>query len=254
MSSDLTLTTAALIIFILCAGFSLLRGLTKMLIGTIAFSASAWLAFLVWQRSPEFVDHLTGNTRLWATIGPAILVFFVAFFLIGKIINFVCKPFGKNSDEKSSSWTRRLLRLGFAFVPTSMISVVGAALVHHLGSVDEVRASSENSNKTAATFPQKLKGAIGEMIPESVLRVIDPQADSSRVALAKLIAAQAESPHKSVIDPKTGKPIPRAVIVENAELQSLAREGDFSTLLRHPLLTKALEDPKIKKLLLDVKF
>jgi len=56
-----------------------------------------------------------------------------------------------------------------------------------------------------------------------------------------------------VIDPKTGKPIPRAIIVDDPELQGLAREGKFGSLLRHPMLTKALNDPQLKAFLKDLK-
>ena len=54
------------------------------------------------------------------------------------------------------------------------------------------------------------------------------------------------------MNPRTGEPIPRAIIVDEPVLQKLAREGKFDTLLRHPLLTKALADPKIQKLLHDL--
>jgi hypothetical protein len=40
--------------------------------------------------------------------------------------------------------------------------------------------------------------------------------------------------------------------VDDPELQKLARQGKFGTLLRHPLLTKALEDPKLQALLKDL--
>jgi hypothetical protein len=255
MPTEITLASAALGIFILCAAFAVLRGLTRMLVGTLVFGVSAFLAFLTWQHLPDFISGLTGKARLWASFGPPILVFLTAFFLIGKILKNVSSPFGKNDDGSASkSWTKTILRLAFSILPTSVLSMVGATVVHHIGSVDEVRSYSENPNQKSVGLTQKLKTAVAQTLPESFLRLIDPHSDPARVALAKLIAAQAESPHKPVIDPKTGKPIPRAVIVENAELQSLARDGDFSTLLRHPLLTKALEDPKIQQALKGIKF
>ena len=84
------------------------------------------------------------------------------------------------------------------------------------------------------------------------MKALDPLAEPSRLALAKLVTVQAESPLEPVIDPRTGKPIPRAIIVEDSELQTLAREGKFGTLLRHPLLTKALNDPKVQALIKDL--
>jgi len=38
-------------------------------------------------------------------------------------------------------------------------------------------------------------------------------------------------------------------VIDNPELLSLAKKGRFSTLLRHPLLIQAINDPAIKKAL-----
>ena len=95
-------------------------------------------------------------------------------------------------------------------------------------------------------------GVIEDALPESWIRTLDPLAQHNRLTLAKLIATQSESRLNPVINPQTGKPIPRAIIVDDPDLQNLAREGKFSTLLRHPLLTEALADPKIQKLLRDL--
>ena len=51
----------------------------------------------------------------------------------------------------------------------------------------------------------------------------------------------------NMVDPATGKPYPRAVVVADPALQGLARQKDFSSLLRHPNLTRALDDPKVKQ-------
>jgi len=76
---------------------------------------------------------------------------------------------------------------------------------------------------------------------------MDPLTSQQRLRLAKMIAANTDKPLEPVIDPDTGKPIPRAIIVDSPELESLAREGRFSTLLRHPLLTKLLADPEVRE-------
>ena len=100
-----------------------------------------------------------------------------------------------------------------------------------------------------ATLSQNLKISVEKSIPPAWLKLIDPLADPSRLALAKIITEQAQPPRAPVIDPLTGKPIPRAIIVNDPELQNLAREGRFATLLRSPLLTKALNDPKVQAFL-----
>jgi hypothetical protein len=143
-----------------------------------------------------------------------------------------------------------------ALIPTSLICLIGATFIHHTGSIAEIRAFAEKSiginEATPAKYSQNLKQSVEQALPESWLRFLDPMGDPSRLSLAKLVTARAESPLEPVIDPRTGKPIPRAIIVEDPELQTLAREGKFGTLLRHPLITKALEDPQIRQLIKDL--
>jgi hypothetical protein len=78
---------------------------------------------------------------------------------------------------------------------------------------------------------------------------LDPLATQSRVELAKMIADSSKDSVQPEIDPKTGEPIPRVLIVDHPELISLAKKGRFSTLLRHPLLSDAINDPAVKKAL-----
>jgi len=254
---QLSLGTAALIIFAVCASFVALRGMTRMIIGTVVLSISAWIGFQIWQQAPTLSIEWTGRSQSWITNGLPFAAFFVSFFLIRKIAKTIARPFGKkDEEEKPRSAIRTAFCLLLALIPTSLIWLVGATLVHHNGSIAEVRAYSEKSigigETTPDAFSQRLKSAVEAAVPESWLKALDPVTEPSRITLAKLIAAQSDSPLKPVIDPRTGKPIPRAIIVDNPELQNLAREGNFGTLLRHPLLTKALADPKLKKLLRDL--
>ncbi len=254
---QLSLGTAALIIFAVCAGFVALRGMTRMIIGTVVLSISAWIGFQIWQQAPALSIKWTGKSHSWITNGMPFAAFVVSFFLIRKIAKSIALPFGKKQEEeKPRSTIRTAFRLLLALIPTSLIWLVGATLVHHSGSIAEVRAYSEKSigggETTSDAFSQRLKAAVEAAVPESWLKALDPVTEPSRITLAKLIAAQSDSPLKPVIDPRTGKAIPRAIIVVDPELQNLAREGNFGTLLRHPLLTKALADPKVKKLLKDL--
>jgi hypothetical protein len=253
---QLSLGTAALIIFAVCAGFVLLRGITRMIIGTAVLGLSVWIGYRVWQIAPALSIEWTGKSLAWITNGLPIAALLVSFLVIRLIANAVVRPFQKSQGNSiPRTFTGTISRLILALVPTSLILVILAAWAHHSVAVADVRASSEKSGGMAKTHPagfsQRLISAIEGRIPESWLRILDPLTDPSRVALAKLIASQSESPLKPVIDPHTGKPIPRAIIVDDPTLQKLAREGKFDTLLRHPLLTKALNDPKIQQLLHD---
>ena len=255
---QLSLGTAALIIFAVCAGFLLVRGMTRMIVGTIVLGLSAWIGFLVWQRAPTLSVDWTGKSLPWLTNGLPVAAFLTGFFVIRKIGTLMTRPFGKSKErENPRSFIATGFRLLLALIPTSVICIIGAALIHHSGSVAEVRAYSAKSagkETVANNYSQQLKSAVEAALPASWLAALDPLSQPARINLAKLIAAQSESPHKPVIDPKTGKPIPRAIVVDDPALQTLAREGKFDTLLRHPLLTKALADPKIQKLLRDLHF
>lgn len=251
---QLSLGTAVLVIFALCAGFMLLRGMTRLVVGTAVLSVSAWVGFRVWQAAPTLSVEWTGKSQAWMTHGVPVVVFLMSFFLLRKITKAVASPFGK-SDEGGRSLVGTAFRLLLALVPTSLICLIGATLVHHTGSIAEVRAYSEKTNggnQAPQGFSQRMKGAVEAAVPEGLLKMLDPLTDPSRLNLAKLVARQADDSPEPVIDPRTGKPIPRAIIVDDPELQNLARDGKFGTLLRHPLLTKALADPKLQKLLHDL--
>jgi uncharacterized membrane protein required for colicin V production len=254
---QLSLGTAALIVFSVCAGFVLLRGITRMIIGTAVLGVSVWIAFRVWQIAPSLSIEWTGKSPAWITNGLPVAALLVSFFVIRLVVNAVIRPFHKpqgNSIPRTLAGT--VSRLVFALVPTALICTIVAIITNHAAAVADVRASSAKAgglpDAAPASFSQRLRSAVEAKVPGKWLRILDPLTDPSRVALAKLIAAQSESPLAPVINPETGKPIPRAIIVDDPALQKLAREGKFDTLLRHPLLTKALADPKIQNLLRDL--
>jgi hypothetical protein len=200
-----------------------------------------------------------GKSVDWFTIALPCVAFAASFFAIRKIIKIVVSPFSDSEGEEDSFIQKAIRFAGrtiLILIPTALICLIGAAIVHHTGSVAEIQAFTEKTHgkqePKAATFGQHLKASIEGILPESLLRTLDPLADPNRLTLAKAIAAQSKAPLKPVIDPATGKPIPRAIIVDDPELQHLAREGKFGTLLRHPLLTKALDDPKVQSLLKDL--
>ena len=259
MSADsipqISLGTAVLVIFLVCAGFVMLRGMARMLIGTAVLALSAWIGFLVWQQAPVLSVEWFGKSMGIITTGLPIAAFLCSFILIRKIGKMITKPFGENRDSEGHppSLTRIAFRLLLALIPTAVICLIAAGFIHHTGSIAEVRSVSEKSppENKPSHFSKNLKDSIERTLPESWLKFLDPLADPERLSLAKTIAARSNKPLAPAIDPETGQPIPRAIIVDDPDLQKLAREGKFGTLLRHPLLTKALKDPKVQALLKD---
>lgn len=253
---QISLGSAALIVFAICASFMLLRGVMRAMISVVVLGLSGWIAFLVWQQAPALSLDLSGRSIPWITVGLPVAAFVISFLLIRSVVKFISRPFG-NSDGENRPRTAvgTAFRLVLAVIPAVLIWLVGAAIIHHQGSIDEIRSFSKNAgDKVASTpsFTERLKAAVEAAVPADWLAKLDPATHPARLALAKLIAAQAKTPLTPVIDQRTGRPIPRAVVVEEPELQNLAREGNFGTLLRHPLLTKALADPKIQQLLRDL--
>jgi hypothetical protein len=249
----LSLGSVVLIVFLGCVGFVLLRGMARMILGTLILGLSGWVAFRLWQLAPELSVQWTGKSVVWLIQALPIAGFFLAWFLLRKLLRLFTTGGVKSAKALwPSSLMGFLFRLVLALIPTAGICLVVLLTLHHRGSVAEIRAYAGPKSQAPASYAQQLKTAIDEILPSSWLLSLDPLADPARVALAKLISAQAVTPLSPVMDPQTGKPIPRAILVDDPDLQTLAREGNFSTLLRHPLLTKALADPKIQKLLHDL--
>ncbi len=257
---QLSLGAAVMVIFALCAGVILFKRVARIVMGTLTVAASAWIAFQIWQQAPDLAVQLTGKPNAWITNGFPICTFITAIVVIRKIGGILVRPFGGADDEdRPRSAFSIAFGLLMALIPAAVISLAGIAFIHYSGSVEEIRQNSRSqksptSHSDQNPWVQNLKTGIEAAVPASWLKTVDPYAEPSRVALAKLITAKSQAPLKPVINPKTGRPIPRAIIVEDPELQKLARDGKFGTLLRHPLLTKALADPTIKKLLHEIGF
>ena len=248
--TQLNLGTAALLIFAVCALYVLLRGVWRMLLGTLVLAASVGLAFYAWQHGPEWSLAVLGKTSGFITTALPVIVFLVAMILIRKILKFVASPF-TGGDPVPRSFANLPMRLFLALIPAVILWFIAATLVHHAGSIAEIRDAAPQADPTTkfSAFLLRMKAEVEKVVPADWLARLDPLAAPARVALAKLIAEQASPQHVPVIDPATGQPIPKAIRVEDADLDHLANAQDYATLLRHPNLTKILNDPKLKALL-----
>ena len=247
------LGTAALVIFLVCAAFVLLRGISRIIVGTLVFSASAWFGFRVWQEAPTILVEWFGKPLPWLANGLAISSFVLCWIILRKITIAISNPFRASGDRPRRSVFNVLFRLVCSIIPAAIIWIVGATFVHHNGSIAEVREFSDQptdqGSAAPASYSERLKDSVEAAIPESWMQILDPFTKDNRITLAKWITAQSETPRIPVLDPRTGEPIPRAVVVDDPELQNLARRREFGTLLRHPYLTKALADPKVQSIL-----
>lgn len=252
--SQISLGAAVLLIFAVCAVYMLIRGLLKTISNLSLIALSVWLGFLTWQKAPALAFQWTGQTSPFITTGLPILAFLLSFILIRKIIRFFFTPIITQPEEHEDNPppSRSLTgKLCVTFIFATAFCLIAAAVMHHVTSVAEIRdyAKHGGSQTDYPGFALRLKDSLTRAIPASLMDKLDPLASEHRVELAKLIVGRSENPDGKETDPKTGQTGPSIPIVDNPELVSLAKKGRFSTLLRHPLLTEAINDPMVKKAL-----
>jgi hypothetical protein len=253
----LSLGASLLIIFLICVGLVLLRGMAKILVGSVIVAASAWVALLTWQISPTLCYELLGKSDGILVLILPLLAFALSFWFLIKILRFVLIPFEMFQSEERPR-TSLIAGLLVAVIPTFVLFLIAASLIHHFGTVQEVKSFATASQSEISPPPQgylhSFKTSLDAILPDSWMRKIDPMTDPDRVKAAKLVTHQSHPAPTPIIDPETGLPYPRAIVVDDPELQNLARQGRFGALLRHPLLTKAIEDPTVRKILAHLKF
>lgn len=249
---QLSLGTAALIIFAVCAAYLMLRGMSRMLVGVGILCASLWAGFHTWQIAPALAIQWTGAPEPWISMALPFAAFIAVFLILRTIARFVIRPFNPSRDAPTSRPRRGLFKTALlAAVPAAILWLTGATILHHIGAVSQIRSSAETSPDAepspAARWIQDIKESVEAIVPTRLLSWLDPLTEPSRLAVAKLITSRdAPAP---IINPETGQPYPRAVLVDDPELQDLARDGRFSTLLRHPLISEAAKDPRIHQLI-----
>jgi len=245
--SQISLGAAVLLIFAVCAVYMLIRGLLRTISNLSILGLSIWIGFVTWQKAPALAFQWTSQTSPLITTGLPILSFILSFIIIQKIIKFFFTPISTQTDEyddappPSRSFAGKLF---VTFIFATVFCLIAAAVLHHITSVAEIRDHAKNE-ETHHNFAMRLKNSLKSTIPASLMEKLDPLASEPRIQLAKLIIGNSEKSSTPEDDPS----IPRAEIVDNPELVSLAKKGRFSTLLRHPLLTEAINDPTVKKAL-----
>ncbi len=249
---EISLGTAALIIFGLCAGYMLIRGIARTIVNAACITLSAWVGFRIWQQAPSLAIDWFGKPSEIVATGLPIVAFLATLLVLRKMIGFFRAPVPRSGDDVAPrSGGQLVFRLLITVIPAALLCLTAATFVHHASSVAEIRDSAE-SGSAAPSDPGlagRLKHSLSVAVPEKLMDWLDPLTTEPRLRLAKMIAASPNKPLESVIDPDTGKPYPRAIIVDDPELVDLAREGRFSTILRHPLLSEALKDPLIRQAL-----
>lgn len=244
---QVSLGTAALLIFGACASLAVLRGLLRIVFGSLVVCLSGFAAYLVWRYAPSL--GIPGGS--W--VAPAV-VGIAAFFLLRALLRFAVRPFGKPNDEVAQankrSPARWALTLLFSLIPAALLWFTGATALRNLGSVAEIRRFVEGDNSTGAksAFLAELKATIDRTLPENWFQGVDPLSDDARVTLAKLIALGDSGPPPKAI-PVMEEPEIRSLILHDPKLRELAKAKRYADILRDPRLDHVVADPDLNNLL-----
>ena len=247
---QLSLGTAALLIFGACASLAVLRGLLRIFAGSLVVCLSGFAAYLAWRNTPA-IDVPGGP---W--IAPAVAGT-VVFFLLRALLHFAVRPFGKPNEEVAESNKRSPARWAvttlFSLIPAALLSFTGATALRNIGSVAEIRRFVDGEQATTPRFAflAELKNTINRALPEGWFQGIDPLADDARVTLAKLIAlGDSGTPPKAI--PVLEEPEIRSLIQHDPELLKLPKEKRYADILRDPRLDHVMANPDLKKMLADL--
>jgi hypothetical protein len=251
---QVSLGTAALVIFAICTALAMLRGVARMLFGSLIVCASGFAGYQAWCHAPAQVGRLTGWDLPWLSLAAPVVAALVTFSLLRLLMRLVTRPFGDEKPEsaagKRRSPARWALTLLFSLVPTSLLWFTGATAVRKFGSVAEIRHFVEgpDDSQAGSAFLAELKTAIDGVLPADGFRNFDPLADQARLTLAKLIAAaDSGTPPKAI--PVMEEPELRDLILHDPELRALARDRRYADILRDPRLDHVVANPDLKKLL-----
>lgn len=249
LMSKLGVGSASIAIFAACAALSLLRGLFRIIIGTVVLCASAYVGYLVWGHFPSFAGYP------WLSYAAPVFAGLVVFLTLRKGVNFLTSPFSGNGGGEAGGERPlylKVLRMAFSLAPASALWFSGATAVRHFGSVAEVGSFADRANQstpdTKAALLAQAKGVLDKYLPQDWFRKVDPLSDDARINLAKLIAAGDSGTTPKAI-PVLEEPEIRNLILNDPQLRELARERRYADILRDPRLDQVIANPDLRKLL-----
>lgn len=254
---DISLGTAALLIFAIVASLSMLRGLIRILWGSIVIATAGLAAFFTWQYVPTIQQEWIGKDISWLPYAlPCVAFIFVAItlrFIARKVLYPNGEPVQDNYQKPKASLFRWIWTMMFSIIPAAILCIAGAVILHHFGSAAELRQYAEQigneatSEETRNSFLVRMKQSLDGKIPDEWVERIDPVTSDARLKLAKLIAVADSAPPKAI--PVLEEPEIRDLILSDPELRELARQGRYSEILRDPRLDRLLENENLREVL-----
>jgi hypothetical protein len=246
------------LIFGACASLAVLRGLFRILAGSLVLCASGFAGFFAWRHVPAMADGLSGHPMPWLSVAAPVATGLVCFLILRLLLRFLIRPFGKPNQDIAAENRRSPIRwaftLLFSLIPAALLWFTGATALRNLGSVAEIRRFVDGPDAAPArsAFVAELKSSIDRALPQDWFQGLDPLADEARVTLAKLIAlGDGDPPPKAI--PVMEEPQIRALILHDPDLRALAKARRYADILRDPRLDHVMANPDLKKLLADLR-
>jgi hypothetical protein len=255
---SISLGTAALLIFGAIASLAVLRGLLRILWGSVVVCLAGLAAFHAWKFAPALGRDWLGTEAGWVSVAVPATTFVLALVILRALSRAIVHPLGTPNEETAGKNRRSPLRwaatLLLSLIPTALILFGGATLLRHVGSVAEIRDFAQTETDRGASEPRsflaRLKTDLEEAVPAHWFESVDPISERARVTLAKLISASDSPPPKAI--PVLEEDVVREVVLADPELRRLAREGRYAELLRDPRLDLLLENEKLRAVLADL--
>lgn len=252
---SISLGTAALLIFGAIASLAVLRGLLRILWGSLVVCLAGMAAFVSWQNAPAWGRAVSGSEIAWLPWVLPAVSFLVTLLALRALGRFVVKPLGSPNEETAEKNRRSPIRwavtLLLSLIPTALLWFTGATFLRHFGSVAEIQTYvnevARQPDSSKAGFLVKLKEDVEQAFPSTWFELVDPLADEARVKLAKLISVADEPPPKAI--PVLEVPAIQQLILNDEELRDLARRGRYAEILRDPRLDRALENEDLRDVL-----
>lgn len=249
---SISLGTAALLIFGAIASLAVLRGLLRILWGTVIVCVSGLAAFFCWQHAGAWGRAFTETELPWLPFVLPAVAFLVSLIGLRFLGRFIVKPLGETNEETAAKNRRSPLRwaltLLFSLIPTALLWFTGATLLRHFGSVAEIQAYvsevTQQPDLSKTGFLVKLKEDVEQAFPAGWFAAVDPLADEARIKLAKLISVADAPPPKAI--PVLEVPAIQELIMADEDLRQLARDGRYAEILRDPRLDTALENDDLR--------
>jgi len=253
---DLSLGTAALIIFAAIAALALLRGLLRILWAVVMLSLAALAALFAWRHAPAIGRSWFEPLPDWfsPTLTAASFVLaLIALRFLGRLLAETTRQPGLPAGETRRSPAHRALTLLFSLIPAALLCLTAGAVIHQAGGVAELRAFGEKVARQPTPDHTAFLARLRRGLDQSLPGWIGGEArgsDELRLRLAKLITWLDRNPPRAI--PVLEEHQIRELVLADPELRRLAREGRYGEILRDPRLDRLLENDNLREVLANL--